>query len=41
MIHHYITIEMELLKGGHLKKLLKKKGTLKEEEVRQIAKGLF
>ena len=23
MIHHYITIEMELLKGGTLKKVLK------------------
>ena len=41
MIHHYITIEMELLKGGHLKKVLKKWGTLKEDEVWQIASGLF
>lgn len=34
MVHHYITIEMELLKGGHLKKLLKQKGKFKEDEVR-------
>jgi len=41
MVHHYITIEMELLKGGHLKKVIKRKGKLKEEDVQTIAKGLF
>jgi len=33
MVHHYITIEMELLKGGTLKKVLKQKGKFKEEDV--------
>jgi len=43
MIHHYITIEMELLKGGSLKKLLKSRGNtpLSEIEVIKIAKGMF
>ncbi len=42
MVHHYISIEMELLRGGHLKRLQRKRaGKFSEEEVLKIARGLF
>jgi serine/threonine protein kinase len=40
-VHHYIAIEMELLRGGHLKRLLRKRNKFSEPEVVTIARGLF